>query len=62
MRIWEAEGTMLKAERDAVIAALEHCGYHPAAAARRLCVGRSTVYRMVDAFEIPLRKPPARRR
>ena len=49
---WQVEGTLAKAERDAVIAALAHCDGCVSGAAARLRVGRSTLYRMMAAFEI----------
>jgi transcriptional regulator of acetoin/glycerol metabolism len=54
-RIWEIEGTMPRAERDAIVAALEYCAYNVTAAARRLQIGRSTLYRLIDAYQVSAR-------
>lgn len=58
---WAVEGTLAKAEREAVIAALVHCGHCRTAAAARLRISRSTLYRLLVAYQVEnLRmKPPA---
>lgn len=56
---WDAEGTMARAEREAIIAALVHCGQCRSAAAARLRVSRSTLYRLMVAYEIRSCRPVA---
>jgi len=58
---WEIEGTLARAEREAIIAALAHCGQSRSAAATRLGIGRSTLYRLVEVYkiDIPTRPPVA---
>lgn len=51
---WQREGTMAKAERDALLCALEANSYRITSAARRLEIGRTTVYRLIAEFEIPI--------
>jgi hypothetical protein len=52
--LWRVEGTMAKAERDAIIAALHASQYHLTAAAARLRIGRSTLYRLIANYQIPM--------
>jgi hypothetical protein len=49
---WQCEGTMAKAQRDAIEAALVACDYSIASAAKRLRIGRSTIYRLLRAYEM----------
>jgi len=59
-REWEIEGTLLHAERAAIIAALEYCDHSRSAAAARLRIRRSTLYRFMAAYEIESSKQIAR--
>jgi hypothetical protein len=49
---------MAKAQRDAIISALAACGYNILQAAQRLGIGRSTLYRFVEIYEIPMIRIP----
>jgi transposase len=49
---WQHEGSMDQARRRAIIDALEHCDQSVTKAARRLRIGRSTLYRFIKAFDI----------
>ncbi len=51
---------MASAERDAIIAALEACSYHFGDATVRLQIGRSTLYRLMKRYEVPMVKRPKR--
>jgi transposase len=51
---WEVEGTLAKAQRDAIVKALVDCNYKISAAAAKLRIGRSTIYRLIEAFEIEI--------
>ena len=51
---WQIEGTMAKAEYDALIRALEACDYKVLRTADMLRIGRSTVYRLLAEFDISL--------
>ncbi|MEG3162305.1 helix-turn-helix domain-containing protein [Sphingomonas sp. LB2R24] len=53
---WEKPHTLDWALRCAVIAALEHCNYCCSRTAKRLGCGRSTLYRHISNYEIPLKK------
>ena len=57
---WLVEGTMEKAQRDALESALEACRFNIGAAAARLRVGRSTVYRLLTKYEIAIPARPQR--
>lgn len=57
---WLVEGTMEKAQRDALEAALVACRFNIGAAAARLRVGRSTVYRLLTKYEIAIPARPQR--
>lgn len=59
---WQTEGTMAHAQRTALVAALAHCGGDVVAAARRLRIGRSTVYRLAERYHVTLRGGLTRRR
>jgi transcriptional regulator of acetoin/glycerol metabolism len=52
MRVWATEGTMLHAERQALLAALEYTGYNIKRSAERLQISRSTAYRLIEELEI----------
>ena len=45
---------MEKAQRDALLRALKSESYSVARAAQRLRIGRSTVYRLIDRYQISL--------
>jgi hypothetical protein len=62
LKDWQMPGTLAEAGRNAVIAALEHCAYNHSAAAARLAIGRTTLYRLVDRYEIELPTPVRRPR
>jgi len=49
-------GRRVKAERARILMALEECGGNRIAAARKLGVGRSTLYRRMEKLGIPTRK------
>jgi transcriptional regulator of acetoin/glycerol metabolism len=49
---------MARARREAIIAALERCDYNLTEAARVLRIGRATIYRLVDAYQIGVPGPP----
>jgi transposase len=57
---WNVPGTLAKAQRDAIITALADCYYSHSAAAQRLRIGRSTIYRLIDRYQIHV--PEDRRR
>jgi hypothetical protein len=49
---WQHEGSMDQARRRAIIDALEHCDQSVTKAAKRLRIGRSTLYRFIKDFDI----------
>ena len=49
---WRHDGSMDQARRRAIIEALVRCDQNVAKAARRLRVGRSTLYRLISEFEV----------
>lgn len=49
---WRIEGTMDKAQRDALLHALEAHDFHMSRAVAQLRIGRSTAYRLMERFEI----------
>lgn len=49
---WEIEGTMARAQRDALLHALTASDYVVANAARQLRIGRSSAYRLIKRFGI----------
>jgi hypothetical protein len=51
-RSWETEGTLVFAQRAAVQDALQTTGHCITRAAERLRVSRSTVYRLMQCYEI----------
>jgi transcriptional regulator of acetoin/glycerol metabolism len=51
-RIWEEPGTLEHAKRQALIAALQASNFKMAEAARQLRVGRSTLYRLCEIYEM----------
>lgn len=51
---WAVEGTMDKAQRDALLQALIENDYKIGAAAAQLRIGRSTTYRLIERFAISL--------
>jgi transcriptional regulator of acetoin/glycerol metabolism len=51
-RIYEVDGTMAKARREAIVEALRVSDQSTSAAARRLQIGRSTIYRLMAAYGI----------
>lgn len=51
-RYWETEGTLVYAERAAVEDALRVTGHCIVRTAERLRVSRSTVYRLIECYEI----------
>jgi transposase len=57
---WNVPGTLAKAQRDAIINALKDCYYSHSAAAQRLRIGRSTIYRLIERYQIHV--PEERRR
>jgi hypothetical protein len=57
---WNVPGTLAKAQRDAIIIALKECYYSHSAAANRLRIGRSTIYRLIERYQIHV--PEDRRR
>ncbi|MEG3166311.1 helix-turn-helix domain-containing protein [Sphingomonas sp. PB2P19] len=59
-RIWEIEGTMAHAQRRAIVEALEACDGSAGKAAARLKIGRSTVYRLIDIYAVPVKGAGAR--
>ena len=59
MRVWATEGTMLHAQRQALLAALEYTGFNVKRAAERLHISRSTAYRLIQDFEIQVQRRPA---
>ena len=50
LRDWEIEGTMAKAQRDALLQALEANDFRPTRAAAQLRIGRSTIYRLMKRY------------
>lgn len=52
---WQVPGTMAYAEYNAVIKALRDANHSVTAAAARLRIGRSTLYRFISRFEIDLK-------
>ena len=56
MRVWAIEGTMLHAERQALVAALESTGYNIKKAAERLQISRSTTYKLIQAYEVQVQR------
>lgn len=48
----QIEGTMAHAQRAAIQSALRLSGYNLSAAADRLRIGRTTLYRLIDQYEI----------
>ena len=65
---WACEGSLDEARRQAVLSALDCCNQNVSSAAKRLRVGRTTLYRMLREFHIehavpqpellPLPRPP----
>jgi transcriptional regulator of acetoin/glycerol metabolism len=51
-QVWKQPGTLEHAKREAIISALKETNYQMAEAARRLRVGRSTMYRFREMYEI----------
>jgi transposase-like protein len=51
-RDWMRAGTLAFAKRRAIIEAVEQCKYNMRAAAERLNIGRSTLYRLLSEYEI----------
>jgi hypothetical protein len=51
---WKQPGTMAYAKREAILSALEVTNYRFKAAADRLGIGRSTLYRLLKAFKIEI--------
>ena len=51
---WSIEGTMDRAQRDALLRALVENEYRIGAAAAQLRIGRSTIYRLIERFSIPM--------
>ena len=51
---WAIEGTMDRAQRGALLQALIENEYRIGAAAAQLRIGRSTTYRLIQRFAIPL--------
>jgi transposase len=49
---WQNEGSMDQARRRATINALQQCDQNVARAAKRLQIGRSTMYRLLAKFEL----------
>lgn len=53
---WMRPGTLAYIERHAIIDAIRECDQSITAAARRLCIGRTTIYRLINRYEIPVEK------
>jgi transposase len=51
---WKIEGTMASAQRAAIVAALHASSFRVSEAARILGVGRTTIYRLIRVYEIPI--------
>ena len=49
---WQVEGSMDQARRGAIVQALAHCNQNVGKAASRLRISRSTMYRLMDEFEV----------
>ena len=49
---WQHEGSMDQARRRATIDALQQCDQNVTKAAKRLHIGRSTMYRLLAKFEL----------
>ena len=54
---WNIDGTMASAQRAAIIAALNASSFRISEAARILAIGRSTLYRLLRVYEIPVPEP-----
>jgi transposase len=49
---WQVEGSMDQARRAALVQALAHCNYNIGKTASRLRISRSTMYRLIEEFEV----------
>ena len=49
---WQVEGSMDQARRGAIVHALAHCNQNVGKAAHRLRISRSTMYRLMEKFEV----------
>lgn len=49
---WQIEGSMDQARRAALVQALAHCNFNIGKTANRLRISRSTMYRLMDEFEV----------
>jgi transposase len=49
---WQVEGSMDQARRGAIVQALAHCNQNVGKAANRLRISRSTMYRLMEKFEV----------
>jgi transposase-like protein len=56
---WMRAGTLAFAKRRAIVEAVEQCAYNMRAAAERLNIGRSTLYRLLSEYEIGTSLPVA---
>lgn len=50
IRSWERVGTFAHAKRAALVSAIQNCDYNVAAAATKLEIGRSTIYRLMEEY------------
>lgn len=51
---WMIDGTLAKAEREALVEALLLCNYRVSDVSKRLRVGRTTVYRLTVKYQIEM--------
>ena len=57
-KAWNRPGTMAYAKREAIVSALKAANYNFSAAAAKLEVGRTTLYRLAEKYEIELEVEP----